>query len=299
MTPCLLTAPTDESIPPADLREIADPGYLEDLAVEEAVGAGGGGAWNTDHGGNLIYNGTVCFGGGYTYGNNYYTTGTSTSVTYYPGTVGGHATVGGSGTWTSGDWVYLGAADTTVHFYEPSNTFRDEPVDQPWTQQQATREWLEAEQRAWLHAERTWVNGWLRAERDWQATERNRRRDAAKAKAKALLISLLPEPEQERYSLHGYFEVIGSHGGHYLVRRGVAGNISWLGTDGGIGGDLCCHPNTFDGVGQLPEEDVMLGQLLALQTDEAAFVHTANGRKPPHLDGSNGSGNRARVAVGV
>jgi hypothetical protein len=88
------------------------------------------------------------------------------------------------------------------------------------------------------------IRVWLRAERNWKNDKRKRQRAAAEAKAKALLLSLLPEPEQERYRLNGYFEVIGSHGGHYRVRRGIAGNIDWLHPDGGIGSSLCCHPHT-------------------------------------------------------
>jgi hypothetical protein len=42
------------------------------------------------------------------------------------------------------------------------------------------------------------------------------------------------EPEKERYAHHGYFEVIGSHGGHYRIHRGVAGNITWLHPDGKV-----------------------------------------------------------------
>jgi hypothetical protein len=127
---------------------------------------------------------------------------------YGTGTVGGHATGGGgSGTWTSGDWVYLGAADTTVHFYEPPA--ESSPEDQA-------------------------VRVWLWAERDWKDGERLRQCEAAAAKARELLLSLLPEPEKERYRLQGYFEVIGSHGGHYQVRRGVSGNIDWLHPDGKV-----------------------------------------------------------------
>ena len=47
---------------------------------------------------------------------------------------------------------------------------------------------------------------------------RKRQREAAEAKAEALLMSMLPEAEKERYRLNGYFEVIGSHGGHYRIR---------------------------------------------------------------------------------
>ena len=231
--PCLLTAPTDDEL------EVADPGYLEDYAA----------ATMTDELAAMqsipqaeIYNGTVTFGGGGTYyypyvtttsnGRNYPTAGTYT-VSY-----GGHTTApiaygdtvtitgyggGGGGAFPlTNDWVYLGDTSATFHLYTPPNVF-DESADQPWTLQQATQEWLQAEYRAWLAAERQWINGWLRAERDWAAAEHYRQRAAVKERAEALLISLLPEFEKQRYRHEGYFEVIGSHGGHYQDPPGHGG----------------------------------------------------------------------------
>ena len=190
-------------------------------------------------------------------------------------TITGYGGGGGGAFPLTNDWVYLGDTSATFHLYTPPNVF-DESAAEPWTLQQATQEWLQAEYRAWLAAERQWINGWLRAERDWAAAEHYRQRAAVKERAEALLISLLPESEKQRYRHEGYFEVIGSHGGHYQIHRGVAGNITWMHPDGRRGSDLCCHPDTFDGVGQLPTEDVMLAQLLALRADEAAFVRVGN-----------------------
>jgi hypothetical protein len=234
-------------------REAADPGYLEDAAVEDYAVA----MANDRQIVTSLYNNTSRL---YSYN---YTNSTSTNCTISYG--GG----GSSGTWATTAYGTL--------------TYKEPMVNQPWTLERATGEWLQTEQTMWLDAERQWRNDWLDAEARWKEGERQRQRDAAKAKAEALLFSLLPEPEVQRYRLQGYFEVIGSHGGHYQIYRGVAGNITWMHPDGKRGDSLCCHPDTFDGVGRLPAEDVMLGQLLALQTDEAEFVRTANGRKPPHL----------------
>jgi hypothetical protein len=224
-----------------------------------AGGGGAGGGWNT--------------------------TGTMANSTYHyycPSGTTGTYTYGGNGTYTAvyNDWVYT--TNNTVIAIAPYYTPEEPMVDQPWTEEYAIGAWLQTEQRDWLAAEREYVNGWLRAEDTWKTEEARRQRDAARVKAEALLLSLLPEPEVQRYRLEGWFEVIGSHGGHYRVHRGVAGNVYWS-DDQGLEHSLCCHPATRTEHGQLPTEDVMVGQLLAIQTDEAGFVHTANGRKPPHL----------------
>jgi hypothetical protein len=136
--------------------------------------------------------------------------------------------------------------------------------------------------RDWLRAEREWVMGWLRAESNWRAAEQDRVRYAAEARATALLLSVLPEDQKEPYRLTGVFEIIGSRGGRYRIRRGVAGNIDWLDEHGNRGGSLCCHP-PMHGANWVPTPDVMLAQMLALQCDEADFVRVANGPRPPHL----------------
>lgn len=176
-------------------REAADPGYLEDAATEDYVAAieRGRNEWSCDWNGSLTYNGTITF-----------PTATATSGTYTI-TCGGGG--GGYATSTNDGWVYLGATNDTFHLYEPPNVFRDPVVDQPWTQEKATHEWLRVELELWLRAEQAWNEG-----------ARKRQREAAEAKAEALLMSMLPEAEKERYRLNGYFEVIGSHGGHYRIR---------------------------------------------------------------------------------
>lgn len=120
-------------------------------------------------------------------------------------------------------------------------------------------------------------------------------RVVAESRGSDLLLSLLPEDQREAYRLSGEFELIGSHGGRYRIRRGTAGNIDWLNDAGDVAGCLCAHPTMRDG--WLPTADVMLAQMLALTADEAEFVRLANvhrGQRPTHLAGIP-NGQRAGV----
>jgi hypothetical protein len=212
------------------VMEAADPGYLEDYAaktmtdaeiiaamqsippneIESMPTAGaGGGAWYTYATGTMANTNTTYY---------YLPVTVSSSTVNYTVSYNGVAAFGGGGTYfNTNDWVYSTGTNTSVNLPE-------EPmVDQPWTEEHATREWVRAEQQDWLDAERQWLNGWLTAEREWRSREGERQRAAAKAKAQALLMSLLPEPEKERYRLQGFFEVLGSHGGRYRIKRTSAG----------------------------------------------------------------------------
>lgn len=123
-----------------------------------------------------------------------------------------------------------------------------------------------------------------RAEREQVYQDRLRRseeRIVAQSRAIDLLVTLLPPEQVAVFREHKHFEIVGSHGTRYRVNEGVSGNIEWLRPDGQVGGRLCAHPTMCDG--WLPTADVMLSQLLALITDEMAFVRLANvhaGRRP-------------------
>ena len=100
-------------------------------------------------------------------------------------------------------------------------------------------------------------------------------------RAEELLLSLLTTEQRDAYRRDNMFLVIGSHGTVYRIRTGVAGNIEWLTPDGHLGGRLCAHPTMDDD--WLPTADVMISQVLALTTDERAFLQLANvhaGRLP-------------------
>lgn len=139
--------------------------------------------------------------------------------------------------------------------------------------QEELRREREAERLEWIGR-----NQWI--ERERQAHTPN----AAERRAEELLLSLLDARQLESYRLHGEFEVMGSAGGHYRIKRGTMGNIEWIRPDGQRGGTLCVHPTTRHGV--LPMRDVHLAQLLALTTDEVGFLNLANvhtGQRPAHL----------------
>jgi hypothetical protein len=111
---------------------------------------------------------------------------------------------------------------------------------------------------------------------------RTQARIVARERADELLLSMLSEPQRESYSLTGEFEVIGSAGGLYRIQRGNSGNVLWIEPGGQVGARLCAHPTMAEG--WMPDQDVAVAQLLALMTDEPAFVRTANvhaGRRPP------------------
>lgn len=157
-------------------------------------------------------------------------TGIATSGTFTLSYGGG----GGGGSYSTGtipydansDFVYLGATNGTFYLYNPPGVWRDKEAVEPFTEEQATQEWLWAERQyynSWLAEEQRFYNQYLRAEQLWKQDEAKRQREAAQVKAEALLLSLLPEPEQQRYRLDGYFEVIGSQGGHYRIKRTSAG----------------------------------------------------------------------------
>jgi hypothetical protein len=120
------------------------------------------------------------------------------------------------------------------------------------------------------------------AQAEHEREERHQARIKAQSRAAELLLSLLPTDQRERYRLHGEFEIIGSAGNLYRIRRGSSGNIDWIEPDGAVGGRLCAHPTMRDG--WLPDADVALAQFLALTTNEPEFIRLANvhqGRRPP------------------
>lgn len=107
-----------------------------------------------------------------------------------------------------------------------------------------------------------------------RAAERSEARTRAVSRAEELLLSMMCESQRESYRLDGTFEVMGSHGNLYRIERGTSGNVLWLGQDGQFLGRLCAHPTMRDS--WLPMPDVALAQMLAITTDERAFVNAAN-----------------------
>lgn len=123
------------------------------------------------------------------------------------------------------------------------------------------------------------------AEVQRSADELRRSRVVANGRALQLLSELLDEAQQASYRLDGFFEIMGSEGTLYRVRRGTSGNVEWIKPDGTVGGKLCAHPTMREQ--WLPTEDVVIAQMLALTTDERAWLAVANlhaGQRPPLHD---------------
>lgn len=120
-----------------------------------------------------------------------------------------------------------------------------------------------------------------RREREREHAERQERERLASIRAEELLLSFLDETQRAQYERDESFDVIGSRGGHYRINHGVSGNVHLL-HEGRTALSLCAHPETtvYDAagtyLGELPVPDVMLAQMLALQTDELRFNDTAN-----------------------
>lgn len=103
-------------------------------------------------------------------------------------------------------------------------------------------------------------------------------------KALKLLLSVLTPEQRQTYADLGYIECTGSLGTRYRINRGHTYNVSWLNEWGREAGEVCATPDRWHGHGgsrEMPDEDVMLGQLLSLVTDERAFLRIAHGPKPP------------------
>jgi hypothetical protein len=102
--------------------------------------------------------------------------------------------------------------------------------------------------------------------------ERDRQRHAAyhdTSHAEALLLSLLPSSERERYGATKEFLCTGSDGGMYLIRHGVTGNVVMMPS----GQQLCAHIPIYR---DADIELSMVAQLLAISTAEHDFLAVAN-----------------------
>lgn len=112
---------------------------------------------------------------------------------------------------------------------------------------------------------------------DWQARyeEQEREREQARRRSLELLRSLLSDGQWASYREKGWFEVRGSSGRRWRIRSsGQAGNVDLMPETGGErDATYCAHPP--DG---LPDPDAHAAQMLALVTDDEAFVRVANTR---------------------
>lgn len=124
-------------------------------------------------------------------------------------------------------------------------------------------------------------NARLIAHAEAEHTTRAQRLQSAESRAEKLLRSMLTADQKAMLTAHGYFEVFGSAGNLYRINWGTAGNVDHIDHDGRRAAVLCAHPDMREQ--WLPTADVMLAQMLALMTDEPAFIRKANvhaGRRP-------------------
>lgn len=114
-----------------------------------------------------------------------------------------------------------------------------------------------------------------------EASERMwRERAAARERAEELLVALLSPEQEQTWREQDWFTVRGSRTGRtYRIRRGYAGNVDLLDADGHAEVTYCAHPP------DVPAEDADIAQMLALVTDEDAFLAVANvtSRRRRHL----------------
>lgn len=90
-------------------------------------------------------------------------------------------------------------------------------------------------------------------------------------RAKKLLRSLLSPKQKRELTERQQFSMVGSEGGIYEIRQGRSGNVYRVDKEGRRDMSYCCHPREY-----VPDEDTMLAQKLALETDEGAFCELAN-----------------------
>lgn len=111
-------------------------------------------------------------------------------------------------------------------------------------------------------------------------------RGLARTRARELLTGFLNALQKAQYEREGKFDIVGSDGTLYRIGPGTNGNVEWIDpATGTVKGRLCAHPRAYDYEDRsIPEPDLHLGQLLALTTDEKAWLEVANlhrGEWPP------------------
>jgi hypothetical protein len=206
-----------------------------------------------------IVNYTITWGTG---GNGNHT-GTGDVYTPYFGTPISTATTTGGGWATFMYDPYAGLGSGQVP--------RD--IDEETAEERAERERRQAEREQRRRAEREY------AERRAQANQR----------ARALLEHILSPAQLDELNTRNTVTLVGSEGNRFRLECNHAeGNVQWLGDDPDytagqppdypVRGRMCAHPIRCPEPGQdpLPQLDVIIGQVLALRTDERAFVGHAN-----------------------
>jgi hypothetical protein len=115
-------------------------------------------------------------------------------------------------------------------------------------------------------------------QREWERrhAERNQRTKTAAARAEEILRLLLDDQQWASWRVYEQFTITTPAGNRYRIRRGVSENVYLLDDTGEIVETLCAHPERMGDDGQLPVEDVVIAQVLALRADEAGYRRVAN-----------------------
>lgn len=106
----------------------------------------------------------------------------------------------------------------------------------------------------------------------------------AKSRAEETLLSLLTPEQRVEYRARRHFHIRGSRGTLFRIMHGSSGNVREVRSPDDERGihAYCAHPamSVRDEagriLGQLPHEDAMIHQMLALMADEDAFLAIAN-----------------------
>jgi hypothetical protein len=190
-----------------------------------------------------------------------------TSMTITTGTTGAYASTWASTTGNTATIMYdpyagLGSGQPTG-MLDPHRFETDEQRAAREERHRADRERWEVERNRRLAAER----------------ERIEQARAATTRAWELLESLLDADQRAELETRNTVTVVGSEGHRFRLECGHSdGNVLWLADDGAERGRMCAHPNRYpdDRRGPIPLPDVIIGQVLALRTDERGFVAVAN-----------------------
>lgn len=190
-------------------------------------------------------------------------------------------------TWGSWNVTYSGTSGNAMIYDANSNVAIPSggsfTISTPqWTYWNEQAEETE-EQRARREAEQAARAEERERERaEWQRRydEQQKVRLEAEDRARALLRSLLSDEQWASYEGHGWFEVRGRSGRRWRIRdRGQSGNIDLMPEIGEErDATYCAHPPEG-----LPDADAHAAQMLALVTDDEAFLRVANRhwRRPP------------------
>lgn len=137
-----------------------------------------------------------------------------------------------------------------------------------------------------------WAQEAAERETRWQAREAEREArhradlealEVAKVRAEETLRAVLDDEQWAAWESDKRFELITQSGRRYRVARGISHNIKLIAADSDREVESLCayprraiHDDAGNRLGQLPAEDVVIAQVLALRSDEEGFRRVAN-----------------------